>query len=61
MGEGLRGWGNVLPLVFKNLSPPLELKIWELQKNEARRKKSYFDNLSLIFVIFIEGLKSSFG
>ena len=48
MGEG-GGWGgDAPPLASKNLSPPLEPKIRDLQKNSGQKKKknTFFKKIS---------------
>ena len=54
MGEGGGMGGDAPPLASKNLSPPLEPKIRDLQKNsgQKRGKGQIFLKKSLSFVIF---------
>ncbi len=55
MGEG-EGWGDAPPLASKNLSPPLEPKIRDLQKNSGQKKEKsafFWKNLSLS--LFLHG------
>ena len=54
ISEGVRGWGNGLTYPL-----PWSWKLGTFKKIRSGEKK-LFDNLSLIFGIFIEGLKSSF-
>ena len=52
MGEGGDGGGDAPLLASKNLSPPLELKIRDLQKMSGQKRgKVHFWKKSLSFVI----------